>query len=97
MDGVKDEVVPSRKSEGCRAMTSAPQLITTSVHIALHQYVPVSVGHRRRVVIGLVPDQGQRTDPAGLLVAGVIGHGGQGKEGLPGPAPCAGRWSHRGP
>ena len=42
------------------------------VHVALHQHVPVSVGHRHRVIIGAVPDQGQRTHPAGLLVASII-------------------------
>ena len=52
------------------------------VHVAPDQDVPVPVGHRRRVVIGLVPDQGQGTHPAGLLVAGVVGHGGQGQQGV---------------
>ena len=47
------------------------------VHVALHQHVPVSVGHRRRVIIGAVPHQGQRTHPAGRLVAGVVGRGWQ--------------------
>ena len=52
------------------------------IHVALDQHVPVSVGHRRRVVVGAVPYPGQGTDPAGLLVAGIIGHGGQGQQGF---------------
>ena len=51
-------------------------------HVAFYQHVPVSKGHRRRVVIGLVPDQGQGAHPAGLLVAGILGHGGQGQQGF---------------
>ena len=50
------------------------------VHVAPDQDVPVSKGHRRRVVIGLVPDQGQGAHPAVLLLAGIIGHGGPGQQ-----------------
>ena len=52
------------------------------VHVAPDQNLPVSVGHRRRVVVGAAAHQGQGTDPAGLLVAGVVGHGGPGQQGL---------------
>ena len=51
------------------------------IYVALQQYIPVPIGHRRRVVVGAVPYQGQGTNPAGLLVAGVIRHGGQGEQG----------------
>ena len=63
------------------------------VHVALYQYVAVPVGHRHRVVVGPVPDQGQRTHPACLLVAGIIGYRAAGAAGRPGPAPSADRWS----
>ena len=43
------------------------------VHVAPHQHVAVPVGHRRRVVVGPVPQQRQGTDPARLLLTGVIG------------------------
>ena len=43
------------------------------VHVAPHQHVPVPVGHRHRVVVGPVPDQGQRTHPARLLLTGIVG------------------------
>ena len=52
------------------------------VHVAPDQNLPVSVGHRHRVVVGPVPDQRQRTDPAGWLVAGVIGCLGPGQQGI---------------
>ena len=63
------------------------------VHVAFDQHIPMSVGHRHRVVVGAVPHQGQRTDPAGLLVAGVIGHCVARATARPGLAPSAGRWS----
>ena len=52
------------------------------VHVAPHQHVSVSEGHRRRVVVGLVPDQGQGTHPASLLLAGVICHRRQRQQGI---------------
>ena len=52
------------------------------VDVAPYQDVPISVGHRHRVVVGPVPDQGQRTHPACLLVAGIIGYRRQGQQGV---------------
>ena len=78
MDGIEDEVVLL-----VRARVPGNDLGAAADHhliyVALHQHVPVTVGHRRRIVVGLVPDQGQGTDPVGLLVTGVIRHGGQGQ------------------
>ena len=63
------------------------------VHVAPDQHVPVSIGHRRRVVIGAVAYQRQRTDSAGLFVAGVIGARRARAAARPGPAPSAGQTS----
>ena len=38
-------------------------------HVAFYQHVPVSKGHRRRVVIGLVPDQGLGSSPRLFLLS----------------------------
>ena len=42
----------------------------------------MTVGHRHRVVVGAVPHQGQGTDPARPLLAGVVGYWRQGQQGL---------------
>ena len=39
------------------------------VYISADQNVPMTVGHRDRIVIGPVSDQGQRTDPRRVLVS----------------------------
>ena len=52
------------------------------VHVAFYQNVPVPVGHRGRVIVGPVPHQRQRTHPACLLLAGVVGHRRQRQQGL---------------
>ena len=52
------------------------------VHVAPHQHVAVPVGHRRRVVVGPVPQQRQGTDPARLLLTGVVGCCRRGQQGL---------------
>ena len=67
VDGIEDEVVLLVRAgvPGNDLGAAADHHLS---HVAFYQHVPVSIGHRRRVVIGLVPDQGQRTDPAGLIV-----------------------------
>ena len=76
MDGIEHEVVAF-----VRAFVLGDHFCPAAddhlVYVALDQHVPVPVGHRDRVIIGAVPDQGQRTRPAGLLLASVIGRGGQ--------------------
>ena len=76
VDGVEDEIVLL-----IRAGMPGDDLSSAAdhhpVHVALHQHVPVAYGHRHRVIIGAVPHQGQRTHPAGRLVAGVVGRGWQ--------------------
>ena len=52
------------------------------VHVSPDQHVAVSVGHRHRVVVDPVPDQGQGTHSARLFVAGIVGCGRQGQQGL---------------
>ncbi len=47
------------------------------VYISADHNVPMTVGHRDRIVIGPVSDQGQRTDPRRVLVAGVVRYGRQ--------------------
>ena len=56
MDGIEDEVVLLVRARvpGNDLSAAADDHLS---HVAFYQYVPVSVGHRRRVVIGLVPDQ----------------------------------------
>ena len=51
------------------------------VYIATDQHVPMTVGHRHRVVVGPVPDQRLRTDPGRVLVAGIVGGCRNGKQG----------------
>ena len=51
-------------------------------HIAPHQHLHVTVGHGHRVVVGPVPHQGQGADTAHVLVAGIVGHGGEWQQGL---------------
>ena len=52
------------------------------INVAFHQHVAVSIGHRHRVVVGSVPDQGQGTHPARLLIAGVVCYRRQRQQGL---------------
>ena len=52
------------------------------IHVAPYQDVSVSEGHRHRVVVGLVADQGQGTHPASLLLAGVVGNCQQRQQGV---------------
>ena len=81
MDGVVDKIIPLVGAV-MAGDDRRPAVDDHPVHVASHHDVPVSVGHRRRVVVGPVPDQRQRTDPAGRLVAGVIGCLGPGQQGI---------------
>ena len=76
MERVEDEVIsvvgPPMTGDDLRA-TADHNL----VHISANQHVPMSIGHRDRVVVGPVPDQRQRADPRRVLVAGVVRHGWQ--------------------
>ena len=73
MDGVVEEVV---SLVGARVSGDdlSPAADHHCVDVAPYQDAPISVGRRHRVVVGPVPDQGQRTHPARLLVAGVVCH-----------------------
>ena len=62
------------------------------VHVAPYQHLPMPVGHRCRVVGGPVPHQGQGTDPARPLVAGVVRRGRQGSRSSRSPSS---RWPIR--
>ena len=76
MERVEDEVV----SIGGPPMAGDDFSATADhnlVYISADQNVPVAYGHRDRIVIGPVSDQGQRTDPRRVLVAGVVRYGRQ--------------------
>ena len=51
------------------------------VDVATDQHVPMTVGHRHRVVVGPVPDQRQGAYPGRMLVAGIVGGWRKGKQG----------------
>ena len=99
VDGVEDEIVLL-----IRAGMPGDDLSSAAdhhpVHVALHQHVPVSVGHRHRVIIGAVPHQGYVPLPGWCTTCApwtqltYSGTGwGQGAPGKRHPAPSAGRWS----
>ena len=81
VDGVEDEIVPLIGAE-VSGDDLRPAADDHPVHVASYQNVAVPVGHRHRVVGGPVPHQGQGTDPARPLVAGVVRRGRQGQQGL---------------
>ena len=59
VDGIEDEVVPL-VGAGVSGDDLRPAADDHPVHVASYQNVAVPVGHRRRVVVGAVPDQGQQ-------------------------------------
>ena len=71
MDRVVDKIVPLIGTD-VSGDDLGPTADDHRINVAPNQHVPVSVGHRHRVAVGLVPDQGQRTHPARLLLAGVV-------------------------
>ena len=81
VDGVEHKIIPLVGAV-MAGDDLGPAADDHPVHVAFYQNVPVPVGHRRRVIVGLVPDQRQRTHPARLLLAGVIGRLRQGQQGL---------------
>ena len=59
-----------------------PATVDHLINVSPDDDIAVSVRRRYRVVVGLVPDQGQGTHPGRLLVAGVIGHRRPGQQGV---------------
>ena len=81
MNRIVDEVVPFIRPR-MPGNDLRPAADDDLIDVAPHQHVPVSMGHRRRIVVGPVPDQGQGADPAPLLLAGVVGYGRQRQQGV---------------
>ena len=70
MDGVKDHVlaIPAPRVAGNDITAAANHNL---VDIAAKPYIPVAIGDRNRIIIGLVAHQGLRVHLAGGLITGV--------------------------
>ena len=81
MDGVEHKIIPL-VGAGVPGDDLGPPTDDHPIHVAFYQNVSVSVGHRRRVVVGPVPHQRTANSPGPPASHRRSGHRRQGQQGL---------------